>query len=105
MDEDHVNPIDRDCVDRSFQIIYEEHYQRYKEEFGTVIQGFFSDEPRFGNAASITCIRETGRNMGELLRQFSLSRRLPELLEEEWGRYRKTASRIFGAGNPVMRRM
>lgn len=29
--------------------VYEPHYKHYKEEFGKTIQGFFSDEPRFGN--------------------------------------------------------
>lgn len=29
--------------------VYEPHYTHYKEEFGKTIQGFFSDEPRFGN--------------------------------------------------------
>src|SRR5699024_6890654 len=29
--------------------VYEAHYRHYKDEFGTTIQGFFSDEPRFGN--------------------------------------------------------
>lgn len=84
--KDYVNPIDRDCVDRFIQIIYEEHYQRYKEEFGTVIQGFFSDELRFGNAASYHMHPGDWTEYGGTAPAvFPWSRRLPELLEEECG--------------------
>lgn len=48
--KDYVNPIDGEAVDKYIEVVYEEHYKRYAEEFGNTIQGFFTDEPRFGNA-------------------------------------------------------
>jgi len=30
--------------------VYEAHYQHYKDDFGKIFRGFFSDEPQFGNA-------------------------------------------------------
>lgn len=49
--KDYVNPISKQAVNHYINIIYDEHYKRYKEEFGKTINGFFVDEPRFGNAA------------------------------------------------------
>lgn len=54
--KDYVNPIDRAAVRKFIDVIYEEHYRRYKDEFGKTIKGFFMDEPRFGNARG-HCIR------------------------------------------------
>lgn len=50
--KNYVNPLDGSAVDKYIEIVYEEHYKRYSGEFGNVIQGFFTDEPRFGNASS-----------------------------------------------------
>ncbi|MBP1995099.1 glycosylhydrolase-like jelly roll fold domain-containing protein [Paenibacillus eucommiae] len=47
---DYLNPIDPEPVKAFIEIVYEEHYKRYGKEFGKTIAGFFSDEPRFGNA-------------------------------------------------------
>jgi len=47
--EDYLNPIVPEAVDVLIEEVYEPHYNRYKEEFGKTILGFFSDEPRFGN--------------------------------------------------------
>lgn len=47
--EDYLNPIDPDATDVLLQTVYEAHYQKYKDDFGKTILGFFSDEPRFGN--------------------------------------------------------
>lgn len=49
--KDYVNPIDKWAVSRYIDIVYNEHYKHYSEEFGKTIKGFFSDEPRFGNVA------------------------------------------------------
>ncbi len=50
--KDYVNPISKAAVDRYIDVIYEEHYKRYREEFGRTVKGFFIDEPRFGSASS-----------------------------------------------------
>lgn len=48
--EDYLNPIDPNATDVLIEEVYEKHYAKYSDEFGKTIQGFFSDEPRFGNA-------------------------------------------------------
>lgn len=47
--EGYLNPIDPEATDILINTVYESHYEKYKEEFGQTIVGFFSDEPRFGN--------------------------------------------------------
>lgn len=44
---DFLNP---QAVDLYLETVHEAHYRRYGDRFGTVFQGFFSDEPAFGNA-------------------------------------------------------
>lgn len=48
--KDYVNPISREAAAAYISLAYESHYERYREEFGKTIKGFFIDEPRFGNA-------------------------------------------------------
>ena len=45
----YINPLSREAVRAYIDIIHEEHYKRFGSEFGKTIQGFFTDEPRFGN--------------------------------------------------------
>ncbi|MCF7931637.1 MAG: hypothetical protein K9K93_00525 [Acholeplasmataceae bacterium] len=49
---DYLNPIDQEAVKSYLEFVHEAFYERYKEDFGNTIQGFFVDEPRFGNIAS-----------------------------------------------------
>lgn len=49
---DYLNPLEREPVAAFLHYVYEAHYAHYGAEFGKTIAGFFSDEPRFGNAAS-----------------------------------------------------
>lgn len=49
---DYLNPIEPEPVRAFIEYVYEEHYKHYAEEFGKTIAGFFSDEPRFGNATT-----------------------------------------------------
>ncbi len=46
---DYINYIEEDSVRVLIDEVYEKHYERYKDLFGTVIAGFFSDEPGFYN--------------------------------------------------------
>lgn len=48
--KDHLDMMNPDAVDCLIQEVYEPHFKRYGHEFGKTIEGFFSDEPRFGNA-------------------------------------------------------
>ncbi len=47
--KDYCNLLDRDAVAFFLETVYEPHWQHYKEKFGNVFAGFFSDEPEFGN--------------------------------------------------------
>ncbi|WP_303393780.1 glycosyl hydrolase, partial [Enterococcus sp. 12E11_DIV0728] len=47
--EGYLNPIVAESTDVLIQTVYETHYEKFGDKFGTTIEGFFSDEPRFGN--------------------------------------------------------
>lgn len=46
---EYINYIEADSVRLLIDEVYEKHYARYGDLFGTVIAGFFSDEPGFYN--------------------------------------------------------
>ena len=46
---EYVNYIEKDSVRVLIDEVYEKHYEKYKDLFGNVIAGFFSDEPGFYN--------------------------------------------------------
>ncbi len=47
--KDYLNPLVREATEVLLEAVYEPHYAHFKENFGTTITAFFSDEPRFGN--------------------------------------------------------
>lgn len=47
--KDYLNPLVKEATEVLIEEVYEPHFLHYREEFGKTIQGFFSDEPRFGN--------------------------------------------------------
>lgn len=47
--KDYLNPLIKEATQVLIDTVYEPHFAHYKNEFGKTIQGFFSDEPRFGN--------------------------------------------------------
>ena len=49
---EYINYIEADSVRLLIDEVYEKHYERYGELFGSVIAGFFSDEPGFYNTDS-----------------------------------------------------
>lgn len=53
--KDYLNPLVKEATQVLIDEVYEPHYEHYKEEFGKTILGFFSDEPRFGNAKGTQC--------------------------------------------------
>lgn len=78
---DYINVIDRESVSTLIEAVYEPHYKHFKEDFGKVIAGFFSDEPGFGNC--------NGFSMDDVLgKKCSLpwSNDLPEIMEEKLGK-------------------
>ncbi len=48
--KDYLNPLIKQATQVLIEAVYEPHYAHFKEDFGTTITAFFSDEPRFGNA-------------------------------------------------------
>lgn len=46
---DHLNLISENAGEILIEAVYEPHYARYKDDFGTTFMGFFSDEPELGN--------------------------------------------------------
>lgn len=47
---DYINFMDMESCRLLIDAVYEPHYEHYKEYFGNVIAGFFSDEPPVGNS-------------------------------------------------------
>lgn len=45
----YIDTINAESVRVLIDAVYEPHYERYKEYFGTTLVGFFSDEPQLGN--------------------------------------------------------
>lgn len=45
----YMNMLDEEACHTLIEAVYEPHYAHYREDFGTTIAGFFSDEPEIGN--------------------------------------------------------
>lgn len=76
----YLNPIDPLATDVLIDTVYEAHYEKYKEEFGKTIAGFFSDEPRFGNMHGPT------GSIGRVEMDIPWRGDLLELLEQQTGK-------------------
>ncbi|MBC7958291.1 MAG: hypothetical protein H7X94_00355 [Vallitaleaceae bacterium] len=50
--ENHLNPLEKEAVGAFIKLAFEPTYEHLKQEFGETLQGFFTDEPRFGNYPS-----------------------------------------------------
>ena len=77
---DYINMMDKGSVSKLIQAVYEPHYARYADRFGSVIAGFFSDEPELGNGH----LYEQGKRLFELDDQ-AWSRELEAALQIEMG--------------------
>lgn len=62
---------------------YEPHYQRYKDEFGKTILGFFSDEPEIGNVVGYD---GDGAGIGSMTMALPWSEEMPALMEARFGK-------------------
>src|SRR5690625_2950530 len=47
--DSYINLLHKKSARKQIEAVYEPHFERYKEEFGKTIAGFFSDEPELGN--------------------------------------------------------
>ncbi|NLO84251.1 MAG: hypothetical protein GX096_02315 [Clostridiales bacterium] len=78
---DYINMIDEDSCRLLIDTVYEPHYARYKSLFGTVIAGFFSDEPPIGNTGGYT----SGDLIGDPQMALPWSAAMPAAMAEEFG--------------------
>ena len=60
---EYINYIEADSVHLLIDEVYEKHYARYADLFGTVIAGFFSDEPGFYNQENYGYDNNIGQRM------------------------------------------
>ncbi len=79
--EDYMNLIDSDSVRVLIDEVYEKHYERYEEYFGSTIAGFFSDEPELGNVQGYPF----DDVLGQKDKRLPWSRQLEEALRGRWG--------------------
>lgn len=76
----YINMMDEESCRVQIDAVYEPHYARYKDKFGTVIAGFFSDEPELGNNAMYQMYNPLGTKQ-----DLPWSRELEAMLKEELG--------------------
>lgn len=81
---DYINYIDAASVRVLIDAIYELHYQRYAEEFGETIVGFFSDEPGFYNVEGFDMNDAIGRKKMALPWCEEIGPLLAEAMGDDW---------------------
>ena len=59
----YINVLDRRSAALQIEGVYEPHYEKFGNLFGTVIAGFFSDEPQFGNVPGFAKDAKMGTEM------------------------------------------
>ena len=77
---EYINYIEADSVRLLIDEVYEKHYARYADLFGTVIAGFFSDEPGFYNQENYGYDNNLGQRM-----PLPWGRELEEVLLQSYG--------------------
>lgn len=76
-----LDPLEPESCAMMISEVYEPHYQRYKDEFGKTIAGFFSDEPGFRNLP-----KGYGTSVGTVTAALPWNDRLIEILSAAAGR-------------------
>ena len=77
----YINMMDTASCRLQIDAVYEPHYQHFGDKFGTVIAGFFSDEPELGNNRMYKMNNPLGTEQ-----DLPWSRELAAALEEKLGR-------------------
>ncbi len=77
----YINLIDAESAYTQIEGVYEAHYERYADEFGKTIAGFFSDETQFGNIMEVCYDAALGKKKMPL----PWSNELEEMLKERYG--------------------
>lgn len=78
--ETYINMIDKVSAHTQIEGVYEAHYERYADEFGKTIAGFFSDEPQFGNISEQCFDTKLGKKKMPL----PWSSELQDMMEERY---------------------
>lgn len=81
--EHYINLVDQASVRVLIDTVYEPHYQHYKNLFGKVFAGFFSDEPELGNVDGCTFLEMPGKEG----RRLPWSTALGDQLAQRWGAF------------------
>lgn len=79
----YVNFMSKESCRKQIEYCYEPHYERYKDEFGKTILGFFSDEPEIGNVSGYDASNST---IGNMQMPIPWSEEMPALMEERFGK-------------------
>ena len=79
---DYINILDHDSVRVLIDSVYEKHFEKYAEDFGKTILGFFSDEPMTGNIAGMYASGRLGSS-GTMTNPWQKD--MPALLKERLG--------------------
>lgn len=77
----YINMMDKESCRVQIDAVYEPHYAHYKDKFGKVIAGFFSDEPELGNNAMYQMYNPLGTEQ-----DLPWSRELEAMLKEQLGK-------------------
>ena len=77
----YINMMDARSCRVLLDAVYEPHYDHYKDDFGTTIAGFFSDEPELGNGH----LYDTNDPYGAPGLDYPWSRELEEVLRDRLG--------------------
>lgn len=83
MHRDYMNMLEMDSCKILIDTVYESHYEHFGEKFGTVIAGFFSDEPELGNGNYLKHGNILGTDQS-LPYSDTLAQKLKEALGENW---------------------
>ena len=79
--KNYISTIEKEAVRFLIDVVYEAHYQHYREEFGRTFAGFFSDEPEIGN-----CLDEYGfqSGIGQQDMKLPWSKNVEAELQQNW---------------------
>lgn len=80
---DYINMLDRNSCKLLLEAVYEPHWQHYKDDFGTTIAGFFSDEPELGNGTLYTMENVLGTEQ-DLPWSSALEQKMDQALGNNW---------------------
>lgn len=79
----HGDKLNYLATEKIIEEIYQPHYDRFSEYFGSTFLGFFSDEPSFGNDTATNPSFEI--KLGEAFRHHPWSNRVYERMQEIYG--------------------